>query len=533
MSLRRFVIILLCLAFMLSACKSGPAVQSGSRPTEGSVALEPARSVNDEPFTIALLPQYTDEVNGSAQRRAQESMLDQVQQYVNSLGWQITLSIMDYDHTDPTKDNVFDKIRFDITSGKIADGYQVNSEPAKKLLSEGLTQDAGALCKKFAPQLYDRLQVLQNGAAGIPLRLLYWPKGRPTVLYMDESVLDSYREQISNADDLMAFLESGQRAILADNTKNYDIWAAQQGYYELSLYGLPTFFYARVDDPDCTPVPLEQIAGFRETFRRMSTLEHNGNVIRIYRIKDERQVSGNVCGYLGPLTRQLSLQFLQLTGKSGAEYAAIPLQGCTAPVMDADDPYISRMLAIPARSDHGDAVASFCQWALASPDGYSLINYGAQDEDYQVTDRGIKFLKGGMPLSAADWKEYNIFTLPAMCTIQGSIFYSDDLERQSVYEADGTDDLILKTQPLIPPIWKISELRGFNTTTEPFDDIISQYQDTLDVRYKVLFPSYTEMQGDTILSEQINQQLDLLKTLEESMEELSLKLKERLAFMMP
>lgn len=111
--------------------------------------------------------------------------------------------------------------------------------------------------------------------AGIPYHPQYWPKRHPTVLYLDMKVLEAYGKPINNADDLMTFLESTQRVVLTMPATGdiRDVWAAQQGYYELWPYGLPIYYYARADDATCAPVSLEKIPGFDAFFLRARALE--------------------------------------------------------------------------------------------------------------------------------------------------------------------------------------------------------------------------------------------------------------------
>ncbi len=368
-----------------------------------------------------------------------------------------------------------------MAGGGAADGYLVDAATAQTLLKLQLTQDVGPALRQRAPQLYDRITALRSTpVAGIPAALQYWPKYRPKALYLRTSALRAYGKQIVNATDLMDFLQSGPYTVrMTGGGIQYvlDAWAGQMGYYALSPYGLPDYFYARMDDPSCAPVPLEDIEGFDQWFLRCVELQTAGKLQSMY-----TEIDPQGSGYFGVLTRQMDLGYLAATGGKGKDYTALALSGCTAPMLDPSEPVILRMLAVPAASRHAGAVAAFAQWALASPDGYTLCNYGQQDVDYRLVDGRMEYLREGKPLNAEDWKLYSQFTLPVAFVYRGTLFHNDDLERPSVYGAANADDLIAQLQPVQPPIWRARELRAsvwdlqeaFDVCTQPYQEVLSQ-----------------------------------------------------------
>ncbi len=485
MRLRGLAAVLMCALLLLTGC--GP-----SRPKSSDVGelpsdiSEPLKMVTDEPFSIALLVGRSADGQSKATLDAVTQVMEHLQSCINALGWRLTIQTKQFD---------FDKklvpvLQADMAGGGSADGYLVDAAMAQTLLKLQLTQDVGPALRQCAPQLYDRVTALRSTpVAGVPAKLQYWPKFRPKALYLRTSALQAYGKQIVNATDLMDFLQSGPYAVWMTSGLQdvMDVWAGQMGYYALSPYGLPLFFYARMDDPSCAPVPLEDIEGFDQWFLRCMELQTLNKLLSPF----TEGIDPRISGYFNVLTRQIDGGYLAATGGEGKDYTALVLSGCTAPMLDASEPVIGEMFAVPAASSHAGAVAAFAQWALASPDGYTLCNYGQQDVDYRLVDGRMEYLREGKPLNAEDWKLYNQFSLPVAFAFRGTLFHNDDLERPCVYGAANADDLIAQLQPVQPPIWRARELRAsvwdleetFDVCTQPYEEVLSQRY--FDINYMV------------------------------------------------
>ncbi len=476
MRLRGLAAVLMCELLLLAGCGPSQPAVPGTVDLPSDIS-EPLKMVTDEPFSIALLVGRSTDGQSKANLDATTQVMEHLQSCINALGWRLTIQTKQFD---------FDKklvpvLQADMAGGGAADGYLVDAATAQTLLKLQLTQDVGPALRQRAPQLYARIQALQSSpVAGIPATLQYWPKFRPEVLYLRTSALQAYGKQIVNATDLMDFLQSGPYTVRMTGGLQdvMDAWAGQMGFYALSPYGLPLFFYARLDDPSCAPVPLEDIEGFDQWFLRCVELQTLNKLQSPYTEGIDPQTSG----YFNVLARQMDLGYLAATGGKGKDYTALALSGCTVPMLDASEPVILRMLAVPASSSHAGAVAAFAQWALASPDGYTLCNYGQQDLDYRLVDGRMEYLREGNPLNADDWRLYNQLTLPAAFAFRGTLFHNDDLEHPCVYGAANADDLIAQLQPVQPPIWRARELRGsawdlqeaFDVCTQPYQEVLSQ-----------------------------------------------------------
>lgn len=480
MKLRRFFALLLCMLFVLSAC--GPATPAGGTPAGSatSAVVEPQQAIIHNSFTIALpISASTDN------KEAHQAFLQRLQNLLWAKGWNVVLADVPMPDDQPVDDLVY-TIRTQTVAGKIPDAWRVSPDIAKRLRAAGLTRDMAEVMPTASPMLWDLCkESFRDGADGVPASLTTRTKDEPYGLIMDAAELQAYGAPITSVDDMLTFLEKRPDAcILAYSVSLTGAWAAQQGYYSLANYGLPPFFYARMEDADCTPVPAEDIVGFDEFFRRWTALWLKGSLAD-GRVSNARKHSGTLSSLTG-----FSAQSLHFSGLQGADMTALPLAGSTQ-LPRADPPVCSDMLAVPAASQEASTVAALAQWMLLDREGYDLCMYGQQDVDYRLKGEQVEFLKAGKPLAEADW--YFDLKNPGapfyqFASMQGLGFYSEMMRVQKGGVAN-LEQALAQCAVKAPPLWRIKALRKpftslwdiFATTTQPYESVLSQH--TGDVNY--------------------------------------------------
>ena len=475
----RWLAVLLSVA-MLAAC--GP--DSAMSPTGASPALpaaaEPAKLVSGDTLSIGI--PIPDDNNAARY----EDYIDRLQKLLFGVGWKVQLSALRYKVASTTdeEDPLLMAIRAQAAANRAPDAWHVWSTTAQLLRQQGLTRDMADILPAAAPMLWQGCKgAFADGAVpGAPMSLLPAGEGSPIALLMSTVALNSYGQPIANADGLLAYLEqTSDTAVFGEGRRAavlYDAWAAQQGYYALTMYGFPDFLYARQDDPDCTIVPIEDIPGFDAFFLRSVNLGLQGRLPGMF--GDPARATGMLV-HLGKGADHQVQAYLKLMGK---DITALPLAGCI-PVQALEQPIVQTMLAANANSPQADAVAAFAQWALMDPEGYDLCTLGQSGVDYRMVEGRVEYLAADTTLAPIDWRLS--MEKPPFCLYEGSFVSNSGLRRFTVYEAANAEQLLAAYRSVTPPLHQVASLlHNPYSQTSPLAEARQLYQDVRDLREKHL-----------------------------------------------
>lgn len=475
----------LILAAALASC--GPATPAAAVPTGNAQAatpapMEPAKAVVEEAFSIGLY--YTSDNKGL---EAFRNVADHLQSLLRREGWNVELQVIFLNFQDGggAQDAMFDAYRSLYAAGQAPDAYQADPATAKRLRAEGITQDLSDVLPRSAPLLYESYRPLFAGAVdGIPAMVYTQTSGGPIVLLMNTLELNAYGQPITNAEDILTFLEKRTEVGIAEDEWGYvaifDAWAAQNGYYSLFCDGMPNYLYARMNDTTCTPVPLEDIDGFADFYRRQAALRAEGRLDSLYSYHSEKKIGGRL-SKLGSPSYEAKPHEQRVTGLAGKDTTALLLQGCTAPELPADAPYVASMLAVDAASDRADAVAAFAQWMMTDPKGYGLCVYGQKDLDYRMVGDRMEYLNAGVELVPADLSYETASS--AFFRFRDILVYNPVMERPTVYDPINVEQALAQSKAVQLPIWRIPELRDSPwRLPEVISAAMQPYQELLDQR---------------------------------------------------
>jgi hypothetical protein len=258
-----------------------------------------------------------------------------------------------------------------------------------------------------------------------------------------------------------------------------DIWAGEQGYYPLEPYGIHGAFYARLDEPLCTPVPVEDIPGFAETYDRIYKLMRSG---RFVYLNGDQQAGEGMIGYIGRFVSVYKAFFLSHQS-SGVDYLAIPLAGSSVPALPQDQPAVDSQLVVYKGSGKAEPIVGFVQWVLTDREGYDLVNYGAAGTDYRLDGGRLEFLNGGKALTQEDWND--TLASKAFCFLRRDFIQDAMMERIPVYAPGNYETVTAGMKPAEQPIWSILKLRS-NDCYKLFADIRDENQTIIGDRYQYL-----------------------------------------------
>ncbi len=500
----------LILAAALASC--GPATPAAVVPTGNAQAatpapMEPAKAVVEEAFSIGLY--YTSDEKGLESFR---TIADHLQSLLRRGGWNVELQVafLNFQDGGGAQDAMFIAYRSLYAAGQAPDAYQADPATAKRLRAEGITQDLSAVLPRSAPLLYESYRPLFAGAVdGVPTKVYTQTRGGPIVLLMSTLELKAYGQPIANAEDILTFLEQRTEFGIAEddwgNAAICDVWAAQKGYYPLFIDGMPNYLYARMDDAACAPVPLEDIDGFADFYRRQAALRAEGRLNSLYSYDQEKKIGGRL-SMLGSSTVEAKPYEQRLTGLAGKDTTALLLQGCTAPTLPADAPCVLRMLAVDAGSGRADTVAAFAQWMMTDPKGYGLCVYGQKDVDYRMVGDRMEYLNAGAELVPADLSYETAGS--AFFRFRDILVYNPAMERPTVYDASNVEQALAQSKPVQPPVWRIPELRDgmgrlpevISTAMQPYQELL--YQRSRDIGYMVAqYNNVPEFTPDQVLAQ--------------------------------
>ncbi len=473
------------LALMLAVALAGCAPTPGA-PTAGdtpSAPVEPAKAVVQDSFSVCLVTAAEGDILTNFR-----FVVGHLQSLLRQRGWNVELLVepMSIPEEGASEEFMLNIYRRLSATARPPDAYHVDSLFAKQLRTAGITQDLSAVFPRAAPVIYESYKTLSTGTVdGIPMSMGSGSGSGPLALLMSTEALNAYGQPIDDAEDILTFLEERTEvSVGAEETQLWDAWAAQKGYYALYNYGLPSFFYARVDDAACAPVPLEDIDGFADFYMRQLALREAD------RLGHYLELRGKKVGMLSTLRMDAGPDLQRQTGLAGKDTTALLLQGCTVETrvltVSPDKSYMGAMLAVDAASDQADTVAAFAQWILTDPEGYGLCAYGQQDVDYRMVGDRIEFLNAGAELTPVDLSD-NIPS-QAFFRYHGFLVYNPDMERLTTYVASNIQQAMAQGKSAPPPIRRISELRGaawksrklFDVSTQPYEELLDQrYSDLL------------------------------------------------------
>ncbi len=530
--IRRGALAMALAVALLAGC--GPATPATVAPAGSAQAVtpapvEPAKAVPESTFSIGLY--YTSDNKG---REAFRKVADHLQNLLRRDGRNVELQVVFQHIQDGGPYAMFDAYRGLSAAGHAPDAYQVDPATAKLLRSEGITQDLSAVLPRSAPLLYERYRPLFGDAVdGIPTKVYTQTRGGPIVLLMNTLELNAYGQPIANAEDILTFLEKRTEVGIAEddwgNAAICDVWAAQKGYYSLFSDGRPNYLYARMDDAACAPVPLEDIDGFTDFYRRQAALRAEGRLNSLYSHEKEKKIGGRL-SQLGSPSIEVKLYEQRKTGLAGKDTTALLLQGCAAPELPADAPFVMSLLAVDAASDRADAVAAFAQWMMTDPQGYGLCVYGQKDVDYRMVGDRMEYLNAGAELVPADLSYETASS--AFFRFRDILVYSPIMERPTVYDPINVEQALAQSKAVVLPIWRIPEIRdspwqlpeAISAAMQPYQELLDQRSS--DLAYQVAcYNNVPEFTSEQVLGQIIDNRLKLSPLIEE----LSQQLKDMLA----
>lgn len=468
------ILLLIVLLLPIASCSQpqGSPVPSGT-PDSGVVPGE---------FTIAWV--MTADSPGNDLFRVS---LKHLQTLLRNAGWYVTLKMETAATNAVWEPEIAALIRQDAAAGKPCDGYIIPREITAQLLKDGITQDLGTLMPQAAPKLYSKYKELFTGSiAGIPVSVPPVSKSRTMVLYLREDIAGGRGVNIKGLSDVFTLLETGSKdwkigvptfSGYYSDTSIFDYWAAEKGYYALSAFGIRGMLYAKADDAQCTPVPIENINGFKEFTDRCRNLVSNKQII------DDLDIGNSTgdtdIGYIGPLLAGMDHTFLLNHQKSGKDFVAFPLAGCEAVELPGKKPHYNKELAVPAASTKALHIMKLLEWILASQANYDLANYGEEGKEYRFVDGRLEPLKNGKALIKEDW---NINTTSVYYLRAPHLVIEDSYSHATVYAPanyEGVTTLVAAT----PPIWSITKLRGTLADLEQiFNNISVDMSGTMQLR---------------------------------------------------
>ncbi len=531
---KRFLRLALMLAAALAGC--GPAAPAAIAPTGSAQAatlapVEPAKAVPESTFSIGLY--YTSDNKG---REAFRKVADHLQNLLRQAGLSVELQVVFQNFRDGggAPDAMFNAYRSLYAAGQSFDAYQADLATAKRLRAEGITQDLSAVLPRSAPLLYESYRPLFAGVVdGIPTKVYTQTRGGPIVLLINTLELTAYGQPITNAEDILTFLEKRTEVGIAEddwgNAAICDVWAAQKGYYPLFVDGMPNYLYARMDDAACTPVPLEDIDGFADFYRRQAALRAEGRLNPLYSYEKEKKIGGRL-SKLDSSSFETRPYEQRQTGLAGKDTTALLLQGCTAPALPADAPYVMSMLAVDAASDRADTVAAFAQWMMTDPKGYGLCVYGQKDVDYRMVEDRMEYLNAGAELVPADLSYETAGS--AFFRFRDILVYNPAMERPTVYDPINVEQALAQSKAVVLPIWRIPEIRDspwrlpevISAAMQPYQELLDQRSSDIVCNVAIL-NNVPEFTPDQVLG----QIMDNRPKLSLMIEELSQQIKDMLA----
>lgn len=462
-------------------------VASCSQPQGAAVpSVTPDNGIPPGEFKIAWL---TDE--GATNRDITQLALKHIQALLRDKGWYATFRQEVISYSADGRYFVAGLIGKEAAAGKACDAYIVTPDIADDLLKKGVTQDLSTILPEAAPGYYSRYMYLFNGSiSGLPAYIVPNIKGRSTAFFLRKDIAEKPGVHINNVSDIFSLLENGDKTQrIGASLHNYsgyffnifDLWAGEKGYYALSAYGISGMLYARFDDAGCTPVPLENIEGFKDFTDRYLKLVNDKRFISTTDI--QQPSSESYIGFVGPVVKSIDTTFLLSQNKSGKDFVAFPLDGFAAAAQPDEASTGYYELVVPTTSKNALHIVKLMEWITSSQANYDLVNYGEEGKEYRFVDGRLEPLKNGKVLTKEDWN-YN--TTSVFYLINPHLFYDESLSRTTIYAAANYKDAAtLKAKA--PPMWAIEELRGNQwECARNFDDISIGMQSIQQMREELI-----------------------------------------------
>lgn len=322
-----------------------------------------------------------------------------------------------------------------------ADAYALGFDDSAALFDGGLTMDVTNLVRQNAPVYFSKYgDIFNDQLTGIPVGVYGRPVWFKTALVLRQDFLEA-GNGISTVDGLFHFLDEAivkpgkQCCVLADPESLVSQWALESGYYRLSLFGVDGYLYAAKDDPQCAPVPLENIPGLDGFLASMMQYYKNGSLNGSIYSMYSRDPVGFVKN-LGDYYVSSPFAWLSwIPGKFSAQLFS-PEQ----PSLFSDPAYVEE-LAIPASCPQGRAmeVARFVEWCNSSQENYDVVMYGQKGVDFNIEGTRFAPLKGGQSQNIKDIRQMQglFFTWPGASALSNNDFF-----RLPVSAPDNVEQLV-------------------------------------------------------------------------------------------
>jgi hypothetical protein len=290
--------------------------------------------------------------------------------------------------------------REELTAGNpAADAYAFGLDESESFHEGGLTRDVTALVRQYAPLYHSQYAAMFGDAlTGIPVGIYGRPVWFKAAVVLRKDYLEA-GSALRTTEDLFAFLDNdivapkNYRCLLADPESLVSQWGLEQGYYNLSPFGLYGYMYAAIDDPACAPVPLESIPGFEGFMKKLMSYYQNDALSSNFYTVYSREPVGFVKN-LGDYYISNPFSWLGwIPGEFTAQVFTPEL-----PSLFSDPVYVEE-LAIPASAPEANAaeVARFVEWYNDSQENYDAVLYGAAGVDFGASGARLVPMKDGKP----------------------------------------------------------------------------------------------------------------------------------------
>lgn len=317
-------------------------------------------------------------------------------------GWDIRFVFDDVDTSGENPLGMTDYLTKQLSEGKtLADGYIIRAYTgcADEMLKSGYAKDLSKLIPAIVPVYYSMYKNLLSGKiTGLPLDFIEGYGS--TALMLKKRFVDKSGADIKTIDDMFALLKSGAgpvQIITVDFRPILNAWAFEKGFYPLDEFYMQGYLFAEYGDKDCTPVPLEDIPGFRGFAEEFRYLLENQRLL--LNVNNGEGLDGDTyIGYIGSLESFHFPYNLFMQEQS----VAFPLMPGT---MNSSFDNLSNAeeLVVSASSSKANDILHFVEWMSTRQENYDLMNYGEPGIDYRLSDDRYEPLISGKPLPAEQW----------------------------------------------------------------------------------------------------------------------------------
>ncbi len=302
--------------------------------------------------------------------------------------------------------NFLKQVKEELTAGTpSADAYTLFFADSLTLFNEGYTTDLTDWATQYAPAYAAKYaSLLPVKLSGIPVGIRSHPLPYQLALMLREDYAESGKG-IRTIDSLFRFIDEtivlpgNQQVVQAYENSLVLQWALEQGYYDLSKFGVGGYLLCNVNDADFTPVPLESIPGFAEFLTMMKQHWQNGSIGYTFDDNDGRECIAYV---FAPSDFYQSSVYVSVPFAPG-KFIAQPF----SPEMPAYylQPFYSYEIAVPGTcpQDQVASVLRFVEWMYGAQDNYDSVIYGEKGTDFVDVDGRYSPLKDGQAPQGKDF----------------------------------------------------------------------------------------------------------------------------------